>query len=436
MVYEIVIGRTKEDKEKLGTKAAVFIGKQYVKMGQISSLANPIYLDVNRSHVVFVCGKRGGGKSYTLGVVAEGMSDLPEEVKSNLSIIMFDTMGVFWTMKYENKVDKELLDDWELKAKALDIKIFTPVGYYKEYKDKGIPTDYAFSIKPSELDPTDWCASFMIGKDSPEGVLIRRVVNSLGKMKKEFSIDDMIKTAHADSKSEEHTKNIVESRFMEAKGWGLFSVKGTRLADIVKPGQVSVLDVSCYATIPGSWGVRALVIGLIAEKLFIERMIARKTEEFRAIKGAEVFGEKKEKKEMPLVWLVIDEAHELLPREGETVATRPLITVLREGRQPGISLLLASQQPGKIHTDVMTQADVVISHRLTAKLDVDALGLLMQSYMRQGLDKELNILPAVKGSAIILDDVNERVYPMQVRPRFTWHGGGAPRAFKEKKELF
>ncbi len=436
MVYEIVIGRTKDDKEKLGTKASVFIGKQYVKMGQISSLANPIYLDVNRSHVVFVCGKRGGGKSYTLGVIAEGISDLPEDVRENLSIVMLDTMGVFWTMKYENKTDKELLDDWGLKPKGLDIKIFTPVGYYKEYKEKGIPTDYAFSIKPSELDSNDWCMAFGIDRDSAAGVLIARVVNSLRKAKKEYSISDIIKTAHADEKADEHTKNVVESRFIEAENWGLFSVKGTKLAEIVKPGQVSVLDVSCYATIPGSWGVRALVIALIAEKLFIERMIARKTEEFREIKGAEIFGEKKEKKEMPLVWLVIDEAHELLPREGETIATRPLITILREGRQPGISLILASQQPGKIHTDVMTQADIVISHRLTAKLDVDALGLLMQSYMRQGLDKELNVLPAVKGAAIIFDDVNERVYPMQVRPRFTWHGGSAPRALKEKKELF
>ncbi len=436
MVYNIVIGRTKEEKEKLGTNASVFIGKQYVKMGQISSLANPIYLDVNRSHVVFVCGKRGGGKSYTLGAIAEGMANLPKDIKDNLSVVMLDTMGIFWTMKYENKADKELLDNWELKAKGLDVKIFTPVGYYDEYKEKGIPTDYAFAIKPSELDADNWCASFGIDRDSEAGVLIARIVNNLRKNKKNYSISDMIKSAGDDEKAEPNIKNVVGARFIEAENWGLFSVKGTKLADVVKPGQVSILDVSCYATIPGSWGVRALVIALIAEKLFIERMIARKTEEFREIRGAEIFGEKATKKEMPLVWLVVDEAHELLPKEGSTVATRPLITILREGRQPGISLLLASQQPGKIHTDVMTQADVVISHRLTAKLDVDALGLLMQSYMRQGLDKELNMLPSVKGAAIIFDDVNERIYPMQVRPRFTWHGGGAPIAYRPKKELF
>ena len=70
--------------------------------------------------------------------------------------------------------------------------------------------------------------------------------------------------------------------------------------------------------------------------------------------------EVEEKMEEPLVWLALDEAHELLPKEGKTAATDALITILREGRQPGISLILASQQPGKIHTDVMTQSDIVI----------------------------------------------------------------------------
>ena len=142
------------------------------------------------------------------------------------------------------------------------------------------------------------------------------------------------------------------------------------------------------------------------------------------------------KNKEPLVWLVIDEAHEFLPKEGETVATHPLVIVLREGRQPGISLILASQQPGKIHTDVMTQSDIIITHRITAKIDIEALGALMQSYMREGLDKELNNLPRNKGAAIVFDDTNERMYSMRVRPRFTWHGGDSPTAMHKAKKVF
>jgi len=54
----------------------------------------------------------------------------------------------------------------------------------------------------------------------------------------------------------------------------------------------------------------------------------------------------------------------------------------------------------------------------------------MQSYLIEGIKKQMDELPSAKGSAIILDDNSERLYPMKVRPRFTWHGGESPAAVK------
>jgi hypothetical protein len=130
------------------------------------------------------------------------------------------------------------------------------------------------------------------------------------------------------------------------------------------------------------------------------------------------------------VWLIVDEAHEFLPNDGVTPATAPLTTILREGRQPGISLVLASQQPGKISTDVITQSDIVIAHRITSEVDIDALGKLMQSYMRQDLNRQLDDLPRDSGAALVFDDTNERMYAVLVRPRMSWHGGGSPTAMQ------
>jgi hypothetical protein len=436
-MYDIIIGRNEQDKEKYGTKGAILLGKHYVKMGRTTSLSNNILLDVISSHIIFVCGKRGGGKSYTMGVIAEGISDLPPDIKNNVSVIMLDTMGVYWTMKYPNKKDQLLLEEWGLEPKALDVTIFTPFGYFNEYREKGIPTDASFSVKPSELDGRDWCVTFGISTNDPLGVFIERVIHDLRECNNDFDLDDIISAIKKDPENEE-VKNAAFNLFTNSKNWGLFDKQGTPISELAKPGKIAIIDVSCYATLPGGWEIKSLVIGLIAQKLFIQRMIARKNEEFEHVhKSIYYFSEEEiEKLDFPMVWLVIDEAHEFLPKDGKTLATDPLITILREGRQPGISLILATQQPGKIHTDVMTQADTIIAHRITAKLDIDALGALMQSYLRGGLDKYLDDLPRVKGAALVLDDSNERMYPMRVRPRFTWHGGGAPTAIQDKDKIF
>jgi len=435
MAYEILIGRKEKERKKFGMAGTVFIGKQYVTMGETTSLANDIFMDIAKAHVVFIVGKRGSGKSYSMGAIAEGLNDLPPEVRQNLSIIMLDTMGVYWTMKYPNEKDAELLKEWGMEPKGLDVQIFTPVGYYQQYKEAGVPTDFPFAIRPAELSISDWCLSFDIDRNSDMGVLIERTINKIEE--KNYSIQDIIFAIEEDKKADEKTKNAVINRFENAKTWGLFHERGTKLSDLVIGGKISVLDVSCYATTPGGWAIKSLAIGLIAQKLFIDRMTARKEEEFIDIKSkTEYYKEEAvEKKKEPLVWLVVDEAHEFLPHEGETAATNALVTILREGRQPGISLILASQQPGKIHTDVMTQSDIILSHRLTAKIDTDALAKLMQSYFRKGLDKYINELPRKPGAGILIDDENERIYMMQVRPRVTWHGGEAPIAIPEKKEI-
>lgn len=437
-MYDVIIGRSEKDREVLGTKGTILLGKHFIKMGRTTSLSNPVYMDMTRSHVVFVCGKRGGGKSYTMGVMAEGMADLPADIKKHLSVIMLDTMGIYWTMKYPNKKDKDLLQEWGLPGKGLDVKIYTPTGYHQQYKEEGIPTDFPFSIKPGELAPHEWLMTFGVRDDDPIGVLIERVIHRLTEEKgNEYSIDAIIEALLADGDAVQDVKLAAKNRFLNAKNWGLFSEKGTQLADLAKGGQVTVLDVSCYATMPGSWNIKNLVIGLVAQKLFIQRMLARKDEEYEDVhKSLNPYADVEQKPDYPLVWLVIDEAHEFLPVKGKTLATDPLVTILREGRQPGISLVMATQQPGKIHTDVMTQSDIVISHRITAKLDTEALGMLMQSYMRKGLVEELDQLPRVKGAALIFDDTNERLYPMRVRPRFTWHGGEAPNAMKDVDQEF
>lgn len=435
----IVIGRSKSDVAKYNTRGAVLFGKIYESLDEDLVLTKKLYLDVSGSHVMFICGKRGGGKSYTMGVVAEGFTLLEKSVRDNLAIILFDTMGIYWTMSHANKKEAKLLEEYAILPRPIKLNIFTPKKYHEIYKEKGIATDFPFTINPSQLTGDDWCMSFKQDKFGPNGVLINDTIEDLRENKRQFSLDDIIEALRKNPDADKNTIIAVVEMFKMAKGWGLFSDKGTRINELAKAGEVSVLDVSCYATMPGGWDVKALVVGIVSRHLFIDRMERRKDEEFSQIKLLENYYNEEDKKDekMPLVWLVLDEAHEFLPKDDFKVnaATEPLVTVMREGRQPGISLILATQQPGKIHSDVLTQSDIVIAHRITARQDTEALGLLAQSYMKEGLTRAMDWLPRIKGTAVVFDDMNEKIYQIRIRPRFTWHGGSSPNAVDDKDKV-
>jgi hypothetical protein len=388
-------------------------------------------MDIARSHVILIAGKRGSGKSYTLGAIAEELSNLPAETAKNIAPIIFDTMGIFWTMKYKNEKEKPLLDEWGIETKNLPVKVFIPFGKEEEYKNRKIPFDKTFALKPSELEAEDWISIFNLEMTSLPGVLLERAVTRLRDKEDSFTIEDIQNEVERDSKSNKDTKEIVFSLFSAADSWGVFSKskQGTEISDLVNAGTTTILDVSIYSSI-SAFNVRALVISLVSRKLFSTRMDARKKEELEALQHGQDYLSYKTTRKEPLVWVFIDEAHEFLPKDDKTPATDALIQLLREGRQPGISIVLATQQPGQIHKDVMTQSDIVISHRLTAKPDIDSLNEIMQTYLLKNIKQQIDDLPQLKGSAIILDDNSERIYPVRVRPRFTWHGGEAPTAVK------
>ena len=374
--------------------------------------------------------------SYTLGVIAEELSNLPKETSQNLSSLIFDTMGIYWTMKFQNKKDKEILNEYGLKAKNLPVKVFVPAGHFDSYLERGIPADEKFALDISEMNAEDWILTFNLDITHPIAVSIERAITKL-KEQEQYYIEEIISEIEKDERTNQEIKDATTSLFEAANTWGVFAKKGekpTQVNKLINRGTTSILDLSVYNAV-GAFNVRALTISLVSRKIFNQRMAARKKEEIEAVSHGLDILINQEKKETPLVWIFIDEAHEFLPKEEKTLATDALIQLLREGRQPGISLVLATQQPGKIHTDVMTQSDIVISHRVTSQSDLEALNKIMQTYLLESIKQYMDDLPSLSGSAIILDDNSERIYPMRIRPRFTWHGGEAPTAIKPKKEL-
>ncbi|MBN2330913.1 MAG: ATP-binding protein [Candidatus Aenigmarchaeota archaeon] len=421
----IIIGRDKEDLKKFGDKGTAFIGKHIVGKGEDAHLTNPILMDVARPHVVLVCGKRGTGKSYSAGIVSEEIAGLPKSIKENLSVVMIDTMGIYWSMKNPNDKDKDILKGWGLKAEGMETRLFIPSGYAGEYEQAGVAYDSVFTLQCTDLSSEDWILTFGFSFIDEFGITIERVIKQLKRKKAgTYSIKDIISAIEADKRSEQRVKDSLVNRFTAAEGWGIFSTEGTMMKDIMQPGTVTIIDVSHYMQISAGWSVRSMLVALLCRKLFHSRLMARKSEELEVMTG-------EARTTLPMAWIMIDEAHQFLPNKGKTAATEPLLTLVKQGREPGISLLFITQRPNKLHEDALAQSDIIIAHRLTAKADLEALRGIMQSYMLEDIEEYINALPRQKGTAILLDDNSERIYTLQARPRKTWHAGGSPTAIKE-----
>jgi hypothetical protein len=121
--------------------------------------------------------------------------------------------------------------------------------------------------------------------------------------------------------------------------------------------------------------------------------------------------------------MLIDEAHQFVPAGRSTLAKEALIRWAKEGRQPGLSLVVASQQPSAIDAEVLTQCDIILGQKLTNSADIQAINSLSQDYMGGELKTYIRKLER-RGEAVLVDDEQERVVMTQIRPRKSYHGGG------------
>jgi len=335
-----VLGR----REKKGG-GVLNIGRYYALDG---SLGSNVYLDGLKPHVVTICGKRGYGKSYTMGVFVEEMMLLEEEARKNIGVIVIDTLGIFWTLNNPNRRQEEDIRRWGMEATNFDITIFSSPENVDEYRKKGIDA-FPLLIKTSELEPYHWAHLFNLSPTSYVAAAIGRAVNDLKEIG-DYSIEEMVEYVRRDNRLKDDVKVVAENLLQMANSWKIFDRKGVKITDIVKGGRTTILDVSPYPE-----ELKIVIVSLLGRKIFEGRVRERKKYEDAIMKGEEMKGDG-----IPLTWMAIDEAHVFLPRE-ESIAKDVLIKQwMRQGRQPGVSLLLATQRPSSLDEEVLSHSDIII----------------------------------------------------------------------------
>ncbi|MFA5361138.1 MAG: DUF87 domain-containing protein, partial [archaeon] len=236
-----VLGRDLKDLDKYGSQGTAYIGKVVMSSGEKPVLGRKVLVDVSRPHLMLICGKRGGGKSYTLAVLMEEMARLDPVIKNRVSAITIDTVGIFWGLKLSAGNDSDL-KDWDLSAQKTNVKVLVPKGQLAFYEEKKLPIDGAFTLKCSELEETEWMALFRLSWRDPEGILLSRAVQKVReKVGTYYGIDDIISAINSDEESDKSMRQGMISRMQMVKGWNLIEKEGTKISELASPGMITVI---------------------------------------------------------------------------------------------------------------------------------------------------------------------------------------------------
>ncbi|UWG46943.1 HerA helicase [Halanaeroarchaeum sp. HSR-CO] len=332
--------------------------------GQIGSLGHylatdgsrgaPVAIDLEGPHVGLVVGKRGSGKSYTLGVLAEEIG-----TTAGVSGIVVDPMGAFSGL-----------------AAAPFARTVTQ------------PT-----IRADAVPPAGWCQLLDLDPAAGPGALLWRAAATADTLREMRAVVD---TAGVPAE----TRRAVLNHLELAASWETFDPSGLTAADLQTQG-VTVLETSGTPT-----AAQAAIVFAVARGVY-DRALRTDDE--------------------PLPWLLVDEAHAVT----DTVAGRAIRTLLTRGRHPGVSLVLATQRPAALPAVAISQADLVVSHRLTAGPDIDALSRTNPTYLDGDLATQL---PQGVGEALVVDDATESAVTITIRERRTPHEGETPQASKRRTD--
>ncbi|MFW9909551.1 MAG: ATP-binding protein [Candidatus Thorarchaeota archaeon] len=427
----VVLGRSKSFHSKYSESGLGMLGAVSETTDDVltSYFGMPVSLDLMSPHVLFVAGKRGSGKSYTLGTIAEELALAMERQEIEVAAVVIDTVDVFRQMIDANDEQSELLAKWNLKPRGFPAAVYIPKTTYNSLPDevKKKAHLYPLAISPRELTSSDWgyilekggqlstTMDNLIG-DVLEGVRQGYVLESGAKLKekRDFSIRDMITCIESNPRITElyqlSTRTALVQRLRRADRLGVFHTGGTSAQDLAVGGQITIIDVAPLGS--DAEAVLAILTNMLCRQVLTYRMAW--TDEGTSAR-----------EELPPTWLIIDEAHTLVPRSGSTPAKDAIIGYAKLGRRFGCSLVLCTQQPSAVSDDAISQADLIISHSLSHDNDIRALQQRAPAVMPEQFRDKVFISSLPRGVAIVFDQAteNKRGFIMHVRPRASQHGG-------------
>jgi len=324
---------------------------------------------------VSILAKTGAGKSYMAGVLMEELAE------KKMPVVIMDPHGEYASLAVPNDEEKELkfAEKFGIEPKSYRdmIKRYT-IEDGTLRLDSHLTADELFQCMPIKMSGTQ------------KGLVYSAMRNLGGK---DYTLTDLInEISTLPSQSKWNLISALE--FLDKTR--LFSKTPTRPEELVREGQVSIVDVKLARP-----EIQQTVVFKLSQELFNARKAGK----------------------VPGFFLVLEEAHTFCPERGfgEVASSKIIRTIASEGRKFGLSLCVITQRPARVDKNVLSQCNTQIIMKVTNPNDLKAITDSAEG-ITPGMRDEIRDLPV--GSALVVG-VTEHPILTEIRIRRSKHGGEA-----------
>lgn len=364
------------DKKKDSAYFGILDGRENLK----------VYIDLNKmlTRHVFLTGKSGTGKSYTVSTILE------ELLENKIPMLIIDPHGEYGTLRQPNSAEKEKLERFGMKPKGYTsmIQEFSPdiennpEARPLKLSNKNMTSTELIHLLPAKLSNTQLGTLYIALKNLGE----------------DAGFEELLTEIHMTEDSS--AKWTLISILEYVKKLNLFSNNFTMMGELVQPGKASIINLK---------GVPPDVQEVVVYKLLVD-----------------LFSERK-KGNIPPFFLVIEEAQNFCPERsyGEAKSSPIIRQIAAEGRKFGLGMGIITQRPARLEKSVISQAGTQIVLKLTNPNDTKAVSSSIEGITTE-TEKEIKNIPI--GTAMVTGIVDLPLF-VNVKPRRSKHGGEAVKIF-------
>lgn len=398
--YEIMIGKTSGS-------------EQYGILGESINGHRKIAIDLSETNTISLFGVQGGGKSYTIGTVTE--MTLKQFSKINLlpapmaSVIFhysesMDYAPEFTSMIHPNDEAGQLKKLKEVygaePGNIEDVIMLCPVDKVEERQEEYPSIEiHPIAFHSTDLNVQDWM--FLLKAVGNESTYINQLRAIMRANRKNLNLEGLKQSVEASPLLSTSQKALAQQRLAFAEEY----IDDTcKLGTLLRPGRLIIVDLR------DEFIDKDDALGLFVIMLNI----------FAGVK--EYQGTRFNK------FIVFDEAHKYMDNKD---LTSTIVTAIREMRHKGVSMMIASQDPMSLPTEIIELSSVMLMHKFNSpqwvkhvQKSITQLQTLSSSDMAT-LSPGEAYLWATKSTD---KGVTSRPMKISTRPRVTKHGGDTIKA--------